>query len=72
MSENKKLGQDPAFAACSENYGNDGMSKRFYAASLAMQGVVASRNEMDTVEDLITRSYELADELLKQEDEKDI
>jgi len=71
MKENK-LGQEPAFAACSDTYGNDGMSKRFYAACAAMQGLSVNHLYANThgsdPKKLIKTAYELADELLKQED----
>jgi len=48
-----------------------GMSKRFYAACAAMQGLLVAggtiRNESIAVEELITISYGLSDELLRQE-----
>jgi len=50
-----------------------GMTKRFYAACAAMQGLCAVNDKgtfgsMEEVyEKLITHSYKLADELLKQE-----
>ena len=47
------------------------MSKRFYAACAAMQGFIAgvrgSGDGINTAE-LIQASYNMADELLKQED----
>lgn len=72
--ENKKLGQEPAFPNTDcETFSNDGMSKRFYAACAAMQGLIsnpywASVNPLgiDTPE-LVKKSLEVADELLKQE-----
>ena len=82
--ENQKLGQEPAFSCTYEMkilgqnklcY-HDGMSKRFYAACAAMQGILANQNGEYTVicktnqqyaEHLISQSYQLADELLKQE-----
>ena len=64
----------------------DGMSKRFYAACTAMQGLLVNykisigipnvnqnsmedslKREKQVIKDIITKSYELADELLKQE-----
>jgi len=50
-----------------------GMSKRFYAACAAMQGLLANKdlNRFGTHGndsfDVITQSYKFADELLKQE-----
>ena len=68
--EQKKSGQNPAFACVYGTYENgylqEGMSKRFYAACAAMQGLLAhyglAYSEQHTKE-----SYKLADELLKQE-----
>lgn len=70
----KKLGQKPAFATCTqldgESYYQEGISKRFYAACAAMQGLLANpdvRRET-SMSLIILESYQLADELLKQED----
>jgi hypothetical protein len=48
----------------------EGMSKRFYAACKAMQGICvnAGRNG-HTFSKIVKISYEIADELLKQENE---
>ena len=82
--ENQKLGQEPAFACTYEMrisgqnklcY-HEGMSKRFYAACAAMQGILANQNgeygviggtNQQYTERLISQSYQFADELLKQE-----
>jgi len=50
----------------------EGMSKRFYAACKAMQGFISTANgitckEMD--EYIVHRAFEIADEMLKQEEE---
>ena len=50
----------------------EGMSKRFYAACKAMQGLLASFSDgspamWDT--DIVSRAFEIADEMLKQEEE---
>jgi hypothetical protein len=64
-----KLGQEPAFAKETlPIYGQIGMSKRFYAACAAMQGILAN-NRFLTTEQLIRASYECTDELLKQENQ---
>lgn len=78
----EKLGQEPAFplpADVGVNYyfnkvipdPANGMSKRFYAACVAMQGILAnSQFRTDwgsSPEVIIEYSYELADELLRQE-----
>lgn len=65
--ENEKLGQEPA-PTC-EGY-HVGMSKRFYAACMAMQGILANSHMstgLSNKDGLIRASYEIADELLKQE-----
>lgn len=69
-----KLGQEPAFPNESNAYMQMpdcfGMSKRFYAACYAMQGVLATTsnsNEWIKPGVLAKRAYEYADELLKQE-----
>jgi hypothetical protein len=76
----KKLGQEAAFP---EPYLHDpnlaldchpGMSKRFYAACAAMQGILANNYLVPKLNDkpiywVVRFSYDLADELLKQEEE---
>ena len=76
MSNEKKF--EPAFPMDFEQR-NDfqvGMSKRFYAACAAMQGMLAHstryhcRKEDEALtwkQGMIKEAYELADELLKQE-----
>ena len=78
---NEKLGQEPAFPELNSEYDgqdrilpyqNSGMSKRFYAACTAMQGLVTSIPLDNTAiwkQEIIEKSYKLADELLKQENE---
>lgn len=71
----KKLGTEPAFPLHSPDYGNGyvepGISKRFYAACAAMQGIIASHTltypNPDNVADM---AFKYADELVKQEDEQ--
>lgn len=70
----KKLGQEPAFPTDPMNSAFpewNGMSKRFYAACAAMQGMLANPaiNASDHYnnETIIGISYAIADELLKQE-----
>lgn len=77
--ENKKLGQEPAFpldgiyALDAIKSNNNGMSKRFYAACAAMQGMLSNSSikaklgENCDNEIIIKIAYTLADELLKQE-----
>ena len=82
MSEKQKLGYEPAFPTDVRDSGAlfnkecIGMSKRFYAACAAMQGILANQNGEYTVicktnqqyaEHLISQSYQFADELSKQE-----
>lgn len=72
MSETKNLGKEPAFPNESNAYMQMpdcfGMSKRFYAACVAMQGLLSnSTTRRDNMTSLIMVSYEYADELLKQE-----
>jgi len=82
-----KLGQEPAFPVDSQAFstivgrGHEpiGMSKRFYAACAAMQGLLSSEiltsalereaNEKEIAfgQALIINAYDFADELLKQE-----
>ena len=84
--EDKKLGQEPAFAntetynpnnmECNGTY-QQGMSKRFYAACAAMQGILSNQQwaESMKIKDdwdefknrVISGSFEIADELLRQE-----
>ena len=76
----KKLGQEPAFPLTAEMtdrmpplyFYPIGMSKRFYAACAAMQGLLANpdvRREV-SMSLIILEAYELADELLKQENQQ--
>ena len=77
--KNNKLGQEPAFACVtsgSEAYLQDGMSKRFYAVCVAMQGLLSNSVFMsymaqeysdNTDKEVVKNAYELADELLRQE-----
>lgn len=91
MSEEKKLGQEPAFAALSidksikldeqntEYYlnGNNGMSKRFYAACAVMSALLSNPEFIADIEDatvgvfksLSHISFMASDELLKKENE---
>ena len=71
-----KLGQEPAFATSAllgagEAVFQEGMSKRFYAACAAMQGILSGQQLQTLPNDLeiVEMAYELADELLKQESE---
>jgi hypothetical protein len=66
----EKLGSEPAFP--NEHYDQTikGISKRFYTACIAMQGILASTAGTDDfpVKEIVARiSFEFADELLKQE-----
>lgn len=74
----KKLGNEPAFPV---RYSSSGMSKRFYAACAAMQGLLANElymkdatkysveNRLNLIPEIIKNAYFCADELLKQENE---
>lgn len=74
--ENEKLGQEPAFSCTyemridgkSKLCYHEGMSKRFYAACAAMQGILAS-DVKDKPSEIVRGAYLIADELLKQENE---
>ena len=74
--ETNKLGQEPAFPKQGIHSDIYGMSKRFYAACLAMQGLLSNSVFMsymtqeysdNTDKEVVRNAYELADELLKQE-----
>lgn len=72
MNNEKKLGQEPAFACMygtSENgYLQEGMSKRFYAACMAMQGILVNKSvTVKSARDFAEMAFDFADELLKQE-----
>ena len=85
MENQGKLGQDPAFALAAFGSGEviyePGMSKRFYAACMAMQGLLAGKyyntlvnSPTNNIEDgfpepitIIRDAYVFADELLTQE-----
>ena len=75
--ENEKLGQEPAFACTYEMrisgqnklcY-HEGMSKRFYAACAAMQGIAAMHSTKSDIDNewICKTAFNMADELLKQE-----
>lgn len=79
MNNEEKIGQEPAFpvsdpntALAMFNAGIDptGMSKRFYAACMAMQGLITTgiATERGIYNPSIGKmSFEIADELLKVE-----
>lgn len=81
MSEKQKLGQEPAFATsadlCGEAVYQEGMSKRFYAACAAMQGLLSnsfvntalSQNPEVQNTEVVNKAYAIADELLKRENQ---
>ena len=81
MSEKQKLCQEPAFATsadlCGEAVYQEGMSKRFYAACAAMQGLlsnsfvntVLSQNPEVQNTEVVNKAYAIADELLKRENQ---
>lgn len=69
----EKLGQEPAFPLAEpQNEFEIGMSKRFYAACAAMNGLMSSLSPTQEItarlaEQISKESYMIADELLKQE-----
>ena len=70
--ENQKLGQEPAFPNENTEFCQDpycyGMSKRFYAACAAMQGILSSSEiTVKNANDYAEMAFDFADELLKQE-----
>ena len=77
----EKLGQETAFPSVSDisHDGNDtmisgtnGMSKRFYAACAAMQGLLSCYGNSKRDDSIIKWSFQYADELLKQEQIKQL
>lgn len=80
MENKKKLGQEPAFEFGYEKLYSyqtqsgdyrkpekePGMSKRFYAACAAMQGLIVGVDD-PVYENIAKISFKMADELLKQE-----
>lgn len=64
----KKLGQEPAFS----NEYHQGMSTRFYAACMAVSGIMANPNSEPTrpihFTNIVADAYKIADELLRQEE----
>lgn len=81
MSTENKLGHDPAFPTPDQNtalamfnvgINPDGMSKRFYAACMAMQGLLTNVNIVDSLTAdrriwVVQRAFMVADEILEQE-----
>lgn len=80
MENEKKLGQNSAFPIYDSNTilavfnsgGNPlGMSKRFYAACMAMQGILSGTRFTSSIapnsERIAKDAYAVADEILKQE-----
>ena len=73
----EKLGQEPAFPnentmLCQPPY-CFGMSKRFYAACAAMQGLIVgvrSSGEGLNINEITSAAFDFADELLKQEEKQ--
>ena len=76
----EKLGSEPAFPNGMEINNEYGMSKRFYAACAAMQGVLSNPNTAKQIyatfgevtseqanQVICVTAYKMADELLKQE-----
>ena len=78
---NKKLGQEAAFPGVEVIGDNkivpfNGMSKRFYAACVAMQGMLANPDYTSLLhrnkEGFISDCYSITDELLRQENEQKV
>jgi len=81
MSEEKKLGQEPAFGFEYSTFEGKppfqeriyhhpkGISKRFYAACAAITGLVVISDPKASVNRIVKDAYRIADELLKQENE---
>jgi len=71
MTNKEKLGTEPAFACVTgvepNTHLQEGMSKRFYAACAAMQGMLSNPAFHHEKTMIATLSFEYADELLKQE-----
>lgn len=69
----EKLVSEPAFGNISQSNEKEypGMSKRFYAACAAMQGILSNPTNGIMLENrgVVRQSYLLADELLIQENE---
>ncbi len=69
----EKLGQKEAFPTSVQVNGEviyqAGMSKRFYAACAALQGMLNDKDNCasDMIEYVVFKAYFFADELLKQE-----
>ena len=84
MKKNEKLGQEPAYP-CEVGYENglmlqahqngnttaldNGMSKRFYAACAAMQGLAAMHHSTNDIDNdwIAKTAFNMADKLLEQE-----
>jgi len=63
---------DGQYASDALKHNTQGMSKRFYAACAAMQGILAHSGYYDDkgiMQGFVHRAYIIADELLKQENE---
>lgn len=82
MKDENKLGQEPAFPCDVRTMSDSGMSKRFYAACAAMQGFLSNGLIMQDLarmqkdpdinkRNIVSMSYEYADELLKQENDSE-
>lgn len=68
MEKDIKLGQNPAFACVSDHKSRqEGISKRFYAACAAMQGLLSNDTSTKDPSSIIKKAYKFADELLEQE-----
>ena len=68
--ENEKLGEESAFPDANECINSTpGMSKRFYTACCAMQGIAANPSLVrpELYENLAKAAFKMADELLLEE-----
>jgi len=66
----QRLGQKPTFSAASDNSYEPGMSQRLFIATMAMKGILSNSHMttgLSNKDGLAKASYEIADELLKQE-----
>lgn len=60
----KKLGLEPAFSYA---HINPGMSKRYYTACMALQGILSNPKQDMSYLEAAKASFKMADVMLKQE-----
>jgi hypothetical protein len=63
----EKLGQDLAFPLLYGDKTESGMNKRFFAACMAMQAIIANGTGGMLPSNVASKAYSFADELLKKE-----